>query len=370
MVSVVGAMGGAQAQLLSAAELAIWARTQDLEPGAVETSLWEERDLARAWCMRRTVHLLPSKDLAVYVRGSSRRAEKEVRWMTNRGVPKGVLEGVLEVALSALGQPLTKSELIERVGRALGLKQVKMRGGGWGSDREVAAIRIGKLACPAGYLLHLVGARGVVCSAPNRGTEPTYVRADAWLPHWRDIEVERAEVELLKTYLRAFGPATASDFFAWTRMGLTEARTIWDRAQSDLARVDIEGRASWILREDLRELERAELETPAVRLLPYFDSFLLGHEGRDHLMAAEHLSRVYRPQGWIAPVLLVNGRARGVWSHDQKGGRLRVRITPFSSISRTVSAGISEEGRELGRFLGCAATDVTIGRAGPQDHST
>jgi hypothetical protein len=94
----------------------------------------------------------------------------------------------------------------------------------------------------------------------------------------------------------------------WTGISLTEAREIWSRAQADFAAVNVQGWTAEILREDLDELSHVEFEPPLVRLLPYFDTFLLGHKERDHLVTMKHRANVYRAQGWIAPVVLVNGR--------------------------------------------------------------
>ncbi len=121
---------------------------------------------------------------------------------------------------------------------------------------------------------------------------------------------EQAEGMLLRRYLRAFGPATAADFALWTGISLTEAREIWAREEADIAPVNVEGWTAAVLREDLDELAQARFERPLVRLLPYFDSFLLGHKEREHLVAMKHRPKVYRAQGWIAPVVLVDGRAR------------------------------------------------------------
>ncbi|HEX5840185.1 MAG TPA: hypothetical protein VFY26_20270 [Anaerolineales bacterium] len=41
---------------------------------------------------------------------------------------------------------------------------------------------MGDLTYPVVDLLHLVAARGVICYGPPRGNEPTFVRADAWIP--------------------------------------------------------------------------------------------------------------------------------------------------------------------------------------------
>ena len=40
------------------------------------------------------------------------------------------------------------------------------------------------------------------------------------------------------------------------------------------------------------------------------DPYLLAHRDKDHLLSAEHYKRVYRNQGWISPVVLIDGSAR------------------------------------------------------------
>lgn len=360
LISVVRDMGGAQAQLLSAAQISLWPRVRDLQIAHVEKAL-SERTLVKASCMRRTLFLVPSKALAIFVRGSVRRAEKEIRWARGKGVPDRVIEAAIDAALGALDQPLTRPEIAERVSRALGVQMQAVQGGGWGRQSKLAAVPVGKLTYPVVDLLHLAGARGVICYGPNRGNEPTFVRADAWIPQWQDVPREQAERILLRTYLRAFGPVTAADFAMWSGISLTDAREIWAREQAGFAPVNVEGWAAAVLREDLDELAGAGFERPLIRLLPHFDSFLLGHKEREHLVAMKHRPNVYRPQGWIAPVVLVDGRATAVWEHAWEGNRLRVKVVKFGSLSRRITAGIREEARDLGRFLGTPNVDVQIG---------
>jgi hypothetical protein len=357
--SVVRDMAGAQAQLLSAAQLSLLPRVRELQMAQVARAL-SDRVLVKASCMRRTLFLLPSEDLAIFVRGSARRAEKGIRWALGKGVPERVVEATIEAVLGALDQPLTRQEIAERVSRSLGVRMRAIHGGGWGSRTEVAAVPLGDLTFPVVDLLHLAAARGVFCSGPSRANEPTFVRADAWIPHWRDVPREQAEGLLLGRYLRAYGPATPADFAWWTGMPLTDAREIWARAEAGLARVSVQGWQAAVLRQDLAELARADFQRPLVRLLPYFDSFLLGHSGKEHLVALQNRDDIYRPQGWIAPVVLVDGRASAVWAHAWEGNRLRVKVTKFGSISRAVAAGIREEAQNLGRFLGSPNVDVQM----------
>ena len=360
LLSVAGDMAGAQAQLLPAAQIALWARVQALQIADVEAAL-SKRRLVKAACMRRTLFLVPSQDLAIFVRGTARRAEREIRWTRGKGVPDHVIEEAIEATLGVLDEPLTRPEIAERVSQALGVQKQAMHGGtGWGSRRRIDAVPVGKLTFPVVGLLHLVGARGVVCYGPYRGSEPTFVRADAWIPRWKDVPAEQAERILLRRYLQAFGPATAADFAMWAGITLAEARTIWAQERARLASVNVQGWEAAVLRQDLEELAQAKVERPVVRLLPYFDTFLLGHKERDHLLEGKYRPNVYRPQGWVAPVVLVDGRVAAVWEHAREGNRLRVKVTKFESFSRRVVAGVREEAQDLARFLGIPNVEVLV----------
>ncbi|HUF37896.1 MAG TPA: winged helix DNA-binding domain-containing protein [Anaerolineales bacterium] len=353
-------MTGAQAQLLSAAQISLWARVQNLEVAHVEQALVDRR-LVKAAAMRRTLFLLPAKDLAVYVRGTAGRAEKGIGWARRKGVPEATIEAAIDAVLAALDEPLTRPEIAERVGRTLRVPVQEVQGGGWGSARKLAAIPVGEIAFPVWDLLHLAAAREVFCYGPARGKEPTFVRADAWIPGWQDVPREEAERLLLRRYLQAFGPATPEDFALWTGNSLRETRKLWAREGAGFAEVEVEGWKAHVLKEDLAALEAARLERPHVRLLPYFDVFLLGHKDRSHMLTGEYRARVLRPQGWVAPVVLVDGRAAGVWKHDLKQGRLLVEVEKFGPMARPAAARIREEAGDLARFLGAAGADVRIG---------
>jgi hypothetical protein len=53
-----------------------------------------------------------------------------------------------------------------------------------------------------------------------------------------------------------------------------------------------------------------------VNLLPLFDAYVLGL-GRDlePLLPKSYQRRVFRPQGWVSAVVLVDGVIRGVWEY-------------------------------------------------------
>lgn len=356
---VVGAIGGVQAQLESAASLALWARVDGVQEADLDRALRAEpRPLAKAWCMRRTLHVVPSEALATFARGTAGRAEKEIRWVLRRGVPEAVLAAVLAAALDALGRPRTRNELAAATAHALGQKVSYRTGGGWGNSRRLAGVKIGPLRCPADYLLHLLGAGSVICSGPVRGGEATFVRADAWLPSFHDLPRARAEEELMRVYFRAFGPATLGDFVAWSRVLRRGADATWARIAPEFVAVDVDGEVGWVARRDLGALARAEEEAAPPRLLPHFDTFLLGHLGRDHLVAAAHHRKVYRPQGWVSPSVLVDGRVVGAWACTRSGRRLSVTIDTFEPVRAALRRDVEREAAALAGFLDAGGTDV------------
>lgn len=62
ILEVVDELCGVHAQVMSSAELTLWARLADLSPDAVRAALWEDRTLVKTWAMRGTLHLLPAGD--------------------------------------------------------------------------------------------------------------------------------------------------------------------------------------------------------------------------------------------------------------------------------------------------------------------
>lgn len=361
LTSVPSDIGGAQAQLLSAAQISIWARVSGIALSDFDAAIWKERTLSKAWCMRRTMFLVPSDDLALFVRGSALRAEREIRWVLGRGVPAAKLEELVGSVLEALDEPTTQAALAVKVSRAMGYKvRYKSGGVGWGNEKKVPWVDFGPLSLPANYLLHLAGARGVYCSGPNIGGESTFVRADRWVPRWKDMPQRRAEKGLLLRYLRAHGPSTVYDFAVWTGMTAADAKRVWALGEGETARVDVEGWSASVLQEDLPELVAASLDGHTVRLLPFFDSFLLGHKSHRNIVGPAEHGRVYRPAGWVSPVLLVDGRAAGTWSHVRRNKTLEVDITAFQELPQSIASASREEADGLGRFLGYSDVKVRV----------
>jgi len=66
MLAVASRLCGLHAQLMSSAELSVWARVEELDRRAVQRALWEDRTLVKTWAMRGTLHLLPANELPLW----------------------------------------------------------------------------------------------------------------------------------------------------------------------------------------------------------------------------------------------------------------------------------------------------------------
>jgi hypothetical protein len=80
-----------------------------------------------------------------------------------------------------------------------------------------------------------------------------------------------------------------------------------------------------------------------VRLLPAFDTYLLGYADRSATVPPEHLARVWLGGGWLHPVVLVDGLAAGTWRLERRD----VVVEPFGDVPR----GLDEEIGDVRRFL-------------------
>lgn len=338
LLDVVSATCGMQAQVMSAAQLALRTRTRGLTASEIERALWQDRTLVKVWCMRGTLHVLPARELPLYVAAlKPYRLKQEQRWMARYGVDAAAIETMADAILTALSAaPLTRREISQAISPRLrnDAPQIQeLLEHGWGG--------LGKYVCLQGNL----------CLGPNQGQEATFVQRDQWLKDWEDIPGEVAEDSLLKHYLRAYGPATVQDFAAWVGLAVKDASQIWSRLQDEMHTVDVEGNQTAVLERDLHVLREAALAAEDVRLLPHFDVYLLGHRSKSYLIDAAYYKRVYRAAGWISPVVLINGRIAGVWSHRQRRKRLQVSIEPFCRLSRSQRAAIEERAAGIAEFF-------------------
>jgi hypothetical protein len=330
LVELCGGVCGIQAQIMSAACFSCCVRNPELTPQDVHNALWRRRSLVKTSAMRQTLHLLPASDFSVYIHAlKAGRLAAIQRGASRFGVTASDLRRINETAVAALeAGPLTQRALNEQLRRGAGKK---MRA--W-MDAFFSPLRYAVV-------------EGLICYGPDRGREPTYLRVDQWLPKAREMDEARARTILLGRFLRAYAPATPHDFAHWSGLSMKEAKQTWDLSARKLSPVSVDGHSAFVLGDDLEFLQEKVMDGPNIRLLPYFDVYLLAHAGKDHLIDPRYYKRVYRNQAWISPVVLLDGRIAGVWSFARTGKKTVFKAELFEKLSKALRENMEEEGARL-----------------------
>jgi Winged helix DNA-binding domain len=175
----------------------------------------------------------------------------------------------------------------------------------------------------------------------------TFVRPDRWLGKLARQDPDEAANEVVRRFLATYGPATADDFARWIGIRGAQTKRMLEALGDQAAAVEVDGRATTALAADVKSLRAAKPSSSSVRLLPAFDPFVVGTRPRDHLVAPRHQAKIFRPQGWISPVVLVDGTAAGIWKRE----RGRVELEPFGRLSRAARQAVDEEAERLRVFL-------------------
>lgn len=336
LIEVVSDMCGLHAQLMSSAELSMWARIQNLAPDAVQHALWHDRNLVKTWAMRGTLHLLPADDFPIWQSALSTNANyRKGSWLKFHGVTLDEIEALIEgVKTTLTDKGITREQLADAIAERM--KTPKLR--------ELLRSGWGALLKPSAF-------QGNLCFGPNQGQNITFVRPERWLKNWRSVPVEEAQQETFRRYLGAYGPATLEDWIRWFASTPAQAKALVKQLGQEITIVDVEGTHSLMLTKDVEDVAKASVKEH-VRLLPAFDPYVVGSSRTSEgLLASQFKDRVHRPQGWISAVLLVNGQLRGVWKHEQKGSRLTVTIEPFEELPAWARAGAEAEAEALAKFL-------------------
>jgi hypothetical protein len=327
---------GLHAQLMSAAELSLWARVESVSPTDIKNAIWRKRQLVKTWAMRGTLHLIAASDFPLYVAALSLHSHyRRDNWLRYHSITLDELNQIIEgVRLTLNSAGMTREQLAESIARRTrNPRLAELLSSGWGT-----------LLKPAAFQGHL-------CFGPSQGQKITFVRPDQWIGAWEEIDSQEALKEILRRYLAVYGPAQTGDFARWWGLQPAAAKRLFKSLADEIEEVEIEGWRAWALASGIKEISRFK-PSGSVRLLPHFDPYVLGApRSCGRIIPQEHRDRIFRPSAWISPVVLVDGRMEGVWGYEKKRSQIEVKIEMFSPPAATVKRSIEREARRLGEFF-------------------
>ncbi len=329
--------GGIQAQVMSAAELAMCTRVEGFSPDDVQSALWQDHTLVKTWAMRGTLHVLSARELPQYVAARDwQHTERWSNYFAEFGLSRAQQDAFLQAIPHVLEQgPLTRLQLADAVARHTGVAHVRdlILSESWGTPLK-----------PSAY-------RGDLGFGPGQGKTATFMNPRGWMGTWPTIEPKRALQDIARRYLQAYGPATADDFAFWWGCKKVLAKNLFHSLAEELEVVEVEGWRAFALRATLPLMQRVE-PVEAVHLLPLFDAYTIGvPRDCEPLLAAAYKRQVFNLQGWTFAVILVNGAIQGVWSSTIRRAHTVVKVNLFSASTAAIRKGIAAEAERLSHLF-------------------
>ncbi len=332
----------------------------------VQRAIAEERSLMRTWSMRGAPFCFPVTDAAVFTTGVLPPSEAAMRHL---------LPGA-EPALDGLGMGLGEAvDLVDRElrqvlpGRRLAINEL----GAEVAERiapELPAEQRHRWVAEGPYAtgqslgegvvhfcIRILTLRGVICFAARAGTSAPFVLVQEWLgAPIPDVNPEQARAELLRRYLRCYGPSTRADFAAWIGIRAGDTDPWWTLLADEVLQVDFD-RTAWILAADLDALRSSSMPT-GLRLLPPGDPYTQLRD-RATIVDPRHQREVWKPVGGPGTVLC-DGRIVGTWRHRKQGRTLAITLRLFGSLPERLLPLLQQEAHQVARLRGASHADIAL----------
>ncbi len=318
-IEVIDRIVGMQSQDPSSAFYGLASRIAGFEPDELD-ALLNEREVVRIALLRNTVFLIDGED-ARWIRALAQDAiDAGVRANRRHDLASSTPDRVVADAAELLA------------GRALGLAELKEALQRRHPDENPATLAT---HARCGLPLVQVPPRGLW----RRGGAPTYQLLDDWIgPGEPAVVGDEARKELIRLYLRGFGPASAKAISTWS--GLTRLQPILNAMVDDWELERLEGPSGEVLF-DLDGLGLADPDTPApVRLVGPFDHVLVAQADRYRIADKDFFERTVTPNGRSPGFVLVDGWLAGTW---RLAGCDGVDVELFGTVTKTQRAELDDE---------------------------
>ena len=184
--------------------------------------------------------------------------------------------------IAAIGAALEDAELtVDELTHA-----IRARTGPWAVERTMDAFQ-DKWPCWR-QLTSTAAHRGVLCFGPNKGRNVTYSNPHRWLPGLRPLAGSEAVSLLVRRYLHVFGPASTEHFARWLAIPPRGAREAFETLGNELEPVEVDGERAYVATGDAEVPSR---QAEAIRLLPYFDPYVVAGQPRARLFPGAAAAR-------------------------------------------------------------------------------
>jgi len=305
-------VGGLQTQYAPSGYVGLWSRIHDFRRDDLTRAL-EDRTVVQATLMRTTIHVVSRREFWRYAIGIRRARRAWALRIPGRGDEAAMIEAAARMRRALAAGPKTVKEL-----------------------GELGAGFVGNL----GLWVDLV--RVPPSGTWQRRRADVLGLADDWVGP-EDATEDEGLAHVVRSYLRAFGPAPGRDIAAWAGIPIADVRRGADGVELVRYR-DERGRELL----DLPGAPLPEPDTPApVRFLPHWDTNLLVHARRTGILPEAHRPRVFSTHNpFSVGTVLADGRVVAAWSVRHG----RIVVDPFEDLPASVLQAVDAEREALEAF--------------------
>ncbi|PXW30546.1 UNVERIFIED_CONTAM: winged helix DNA-binding protein [Williamsia faeni] len=321
---------GLQSQDPKVAFFGLWSRIADFDPADLD-ELMTGREVVRMALLRSTVFLMDAED---------------ARWV--RPLAQAAMDAEMRghhVKQLAGADP----DEVARYGREL-LS---------GTELSVKALTAGLAQrwpdATAGSLASVVRCLVPLVQVPPRGTwqgsaTTTYSLYDDWCgPGESAVTGDEAIKDLIRLYLRGFGPSTIKGLQSWA--GMTRLRPVVEAMEADWELGKLTGPDG----EELFDLEGMaladeDLSSPA-RLVAPFDNIVVSQgPDRRRVVDDDVFPKLATPNGRSPGFVLVDGRVAGVWKPVKDGKNTAIEVDYLVEVPASGKREVEAEREQLVAF--------------------
>lgn len=326
---VVRHMGATQAQDYAMTKWAVGIRSGESE--SIISEAIDSGKILRTHVLRPTWHLVAAED---------------IYWMLELSAPH--LLGPLYSSSKRIGLDMeTLSKATTIIEKLLSSHQNMTR------DEIMAAldkhhIPVDNLK-PSHIMMHAELER-LVCNGPMRGKNFTYALVEERFGKPSKFSKEKALEDLSMRYFTSHGPATMADFSWWSGLNVTNSRVAFDLVKDKLESIEIDSQLYWFNGDSMHGSNGK-----CVHLLPAFDEFLISYKDRTAAIDLLHQPKAFTRNGIFSPVILVNGKAEGVWKRTISKKKVIFDFRPFLKIDEMTMKEIKAAAGKYAHFMGYEA---------------
>ena len=139
------------------------------------------------------------------------------------------------------------------------------------------------------------------------------------------MALDEARRELVRRFLRVYGPATHTQLASWAQTAPSHAKQLFEGVRGELAAASVEGRRGFVLASDLDRLTSPPVAS-GVRLLGGHDPYVAQPDRATLVGADGPLKKMLFPSVGRPGVVLADGVLAGLWRGRKKGDVLEVEV--------------------------------------------